>query len=210
MDALLCKSDFNATRNSSRGSSRNTCATRVRAASSRSGASSGRGRSDTSIHCTTSSNCKARERLAMAALHLRPQILYGAQLQLLYSAFRLPQALSNLPNASLLHKSLVYHLLLNLRKPPHQEEQLGAILDCPHLGSLQVGSGGPVRRIVRGRELPRRPFGVVDDSVRRNPQKPRHKWHAAPVITLQAGQRFVKHFRRDIFRGGSLSNAAAN
>jgi len=46
------------------------------------------------------------ERLAMAALHLRPQILYGAQLQLLYSAFRLPQALSNLSNASLLHKSL--------------------------------------------------------------------------------------------------------
>src|SRR5216684_7683728 len=146
MDALLCKSDFNAARNSSRGSSRNTCATRVREASSRSGVSSGRGRSDTSIHCTTSSTCNARERLAMAALHLRPQILYGAQLQLLYSAFRLPQPLSNLSNASLLHKSFVDHLLLNLRQPPHQPEQLGAILDCPHLGSLQVGSGGPVRR----------------------------------------------------------------
>src|SRR5258708_10999785 len=183
MDALLCKSDFKATRNSSRGRSRNACATRVREASSRSGVSSGCGRSDTSIHCTTSSNCKARERLAMAALHLRPQILYGAQLQLLYSAFRLPQALSNLSNASLLRKSLVDHLLLHLRKPPHQQEQLRAILDCPHLGSLQVGSGGPVRRIVRGKELARGAFGVINDRVRRNPQKPRHQWHAAPLIT---------------------------
>src|SRR5258708_16228929 len=153
MDALLCKSDFKATRNSSRGSSRNTCAARVREASSRSGASSGRGRSDTSIHCTTSSSCNARERLATTALHLRPQILYGAQLQLLYSAFRLPQALSNLSNASLLHKSLVHHLLLNLRKPPHQEEQLGAILDCPHLGGLHVGSVGMGGGSVLGREL---------------------------------------------------------
>src|SRR6266436_3758623 len=210
MDALLCKSDFNAARNSSPGSSRNTCATRVREASSRSGVSSGRGCSDTSIHCTTSSSCNARERLAMAALHLRPQILYGAQLQLLYGAFRLPQALSNLSNASLLHKSLVDHLLLNLRKPPHQPEQLGAILGCPHLGSLQVGSGGPVRRIVGGRELARGSFGMVDDAVRGNPQQPRHKWHAPPLVTRQAGQRPMKHFRCQIFRGRTLSHAARN
>jgi len=88
----------------------------------------------------------------MAALHLRPQILYGAQLQLLYSAFRLPQPLSNLSNASLLHKSARRPLA---SEPPEAAAPAGnnwaRILDCPHLGSLQVGSGGPVRRIVRGR-----------------------------------------------------------
>src|SRR5260370_26376489 len=210
MDALLCKSDFNATRNSSRGSSRNTCATRARDASSRSGDSSGRGGSDTSIHCTTSSSCKARERLATTALHLRPQILYGAQLQLLYSAFRFPQPLSNFPNTSLLHKSLQHHLLLNLRKPPNQPEQLGAIFDGAHFGSLQVERNGRLRRIVRGRELARRPLGMVDDTVRGNPQQPCREWHAAPFITRQTGQRFVKHFRCHILRSRPVPHAAGD
>src|SRR5712692_6932864 len=102
--------------------------------------------------CTTSSSCNARERLATATLHLRPQILHGAQLQLLYSAFCLPQPLRNLPDTPLFHKSLVHHLLLNLRKPPHQPEQLGAMLDGAQLGGLQIEIGGRLWRIVRGRE----------------------------------------------------------
>src|SRR3989475_13275798 len=123
MVALLCKSDMSVARNSWRGSSRNTCATRIRGARLRSGASSGRGRSDTSIACTTSSSCTARERLAMAALHLRPQMLHRAQLQLLDGPGSLPQPLRNLLYTPLFHKSLVHHPLLNLWKLPHQVEQ---------------------------------------------------------------------------------------
>src|SRR5260370_31883545 len=122
MDALLCKSDFNAARNSSRGRSRNSWATRISDVNSRSGAFAGRGRSDTSIACSTSSNCTARERLAIAALHLRPQILPRAQLQLLHSSFRLPKPLRNFPDASLFHESPVHDLLLKLGKPPYQPE----------------------------------------------------------------------------------------
>src|SRR6267143_6674262 len=172
MDALLCKSDFNAARNSSRGKSHNACATRTRGTRSRSGASSGRGRSDTSIACTTSSNCIARERLAMAALHLRPQILHRSQLQLLDGPFSFPQSLRDFPDASLLHKSLVHHLLLNLRKLPYQTEQLGAMLNGPQLGGLQGGLSGSLSWIVWGRELPRGAFGLIDDGVRRNSQEP--------------------------------------
>src|SRR6266436_1412819 len=134
-----CKSDLSAARNSLRGSSRNAWATRTSAVSSRSGAFSGRGCSDTSIACTASSSCTARERLAMAALHLRPQILHRAQLQLLDGPRRLPQPTRNLPDASLLHKSLVHHLLLNLRKLPHQPEQSRAILSGTQFGGLQAG-----------------------------------------------------------------------
>src|SRR5258708_11102533 len=110
MDPLLCKSDLSAARNSLRGSSRNACATRISGASSRSGASSGRGRSDTSIACTASSSCKARERLAMATLHARPQILHRAQLQLLDSSFRLAEPLGDFPDAPLLYESFEHDL----------------------------------------------------------------------------------------------------
>src|SRR6266480_1397965 len=152
MVALLCKSDLRVARNAWRGSSRNTCATRIRGARLRSGASSGRGRSDTSIACTTSSSCKARERLAIAALHLRPQILHRAQLQLLYSSFRLSKPLRNSLYASLFHESVEHHLLLNRRKLPHQPEQLGAMLNRAHLGGLHNGIVRRFRRIVWGRE----------------------------------------------------------
>src|SRR6266446_2131554 len=210
MDALLCKSDFSLARNSSRGRSRNTCATRVSEANSRSGAFSGRGCSDTSIACTTSSSCKARERLTMAALHLRPQILHRSQLQLLYSSFRLPQPQRNFLYAPLFHESLVHHLPLHRWKLPHQPEQLGAMLDGAHLGGLHTEIAGRLWRIVRGRELPRGAFGLIDKSIRRNSQQPRHKWHASPLITRQTGQRLVKHFRRHIFRCAPISRPAGH
>src|SRR5689334_12420968 len=113
--------------------------------------------------CTTSSSCKARERLATANLHLRSQILNRAQLQLLNRSFRLPQPLRNLPDTSLLHKSFEYHLLLNLWQQPHQPEQLGAMLDGAQLGSLQIETSGRLWRIVRGGELARDPLGVIND-----------------------------------------------
>src|SRR5438477_6731986 len=138
MDALLCKSDFNATRNSSRGRSRNSRATRTSEANCRSGAFSGRGCSDTSIACTTSSSCKARGRLGMAAPHLRPQILHRSQLQLFYSSFRLPEPLRNFLYASLFHESLEHHLLLNRRKLPHQPEQLRAMLYAASPRGLRI------------------------------------------------------------------------
>src|SRR2546430_9992855 len=71
-------------RNSSRGSSRNSCATRIRAARLRSGASSGRGRSDTSIACSTSSSCSARERLAIDRKSTR---LNSSHSQISYAVF---------------------------------------------------------------------------------------------------------------------------
>src|SRR5260370_1173955 len=150
MDPLLCKWDLSAARTSWRGSSRNAWATRTSAVSSRSGAFSGRGCSDTSIACTASSSCKARERLAMATLHLRPQILHCSQLQLLHSSFRLPNPLRDFLDASLFHESLVHDLLLNFGKLPHQPEQLRAMLDGAHPGVLQVERNGTFRGSVRG------------------------------------------------------------
>src|SRR5947209_2913834 len=194
IDALLCKSDFNAARNSSRGRSRNSRATRTSEANCRSGAFSGRGCSDTSIACTTSSSCKARGRLGMAALHLLPQILHRSQLQLFYSSFRLSKPPRNFLYASLFHESLEHHLLLNRRKLLYQPEQLRAMLDSTHLGGLHNRIVRRFLRIVRGRELPRGAFGVIDDGVRRNSQQPSCKWHSAPFITRQVGQRLVKHF----------------
>src|SRR2546430_12752445 len=136
MDALLCRSDFNAARTSARGRSRIPGPTRTSDANCRSGAFSGRGCSDTSIACTTSSSCKARGRLGMAAPHLRPQILHRSQLQLFYSSFRLPEPLRNFLYASLFHESLEHHLLLNRRKLLYQPEQLRAMLDSTHLEGL--------------------------------------------------------------------------
>src|SRR5207248_3043711 len=170
MDALLCKSDFNAARNSSRGRSRNSRAKRTSEANCRSGAFSGRGCSDTSTACTTSPSRKSTGRLGIAALHLLPQILHRAQLQLFYSSFRLPEPQRNLLYASLFHESLVHDLFLNGRKLPYQPEQLRAMVDSTHLGGLHNRIVRRFRRIVRGRGLPRGAFGVIDDGVRRNSQ----------------------------------------
>src|SRR5438876_9251398 len=210
IDALLCRSDFNAARNSSRGRSHNSRATRTSEANCRSGAFSGRGCSDTSIACTASSSCKARGRLGMAALHLRPQILHRAQLQLFYSSFRLPKPPRNFLYASLFHESLEHHLLLNRRKLPHQPEHLGAMLNRAHLGGLHNRIVRRFRRIVWGRELPRGAFGVIDDGVRRNSQQPSHKWNSPPFIIRQVGQRLVKHFRRHIFRACPVPHSACD
>src|SRR5260370_4026414 len=175
MVALLCKSDFSAARNSSRGRSRNTCATRAREANSRSVASSGRGRSDTSIACTTSSNCMARERLATATLHLRPQILHRAQLQLLDGSRCFTESLRYLPYAPLFHKSFVNHLLLNLRKLPYQPEQLGAIFDGAHLGGLQSGINGGIRRCGHRSEITPGALGSIADDGVADPHQPRRE-----------------------------------
>jgi hypothetical protein len=82
--------------------------------------------------------------------------------------------------------------------------------DGSHLGVLQVESSGRLWWIVWGRELPRRSFGVIDDGVRRNPQQPRRKWHASPLITPQVGQPFVEHVRGHIFRGRTVSHPACH
>src|SRR5260370_13445027 len=183
MIALLGKSDFNAARNSSRGRSRNTCATRAREASSRSGASSGRGRSDTSIACTTSSSCIARERLATATLHLRRQILQRAQLQLLNGSRCFTESMRYLPYAPLFHKSFVNHLLLNLRKLPYQPEQLGAIFDGAHLGGLQSGINGGLWRVVPSKGDPPGALGGIDERGCRHPEQPGRQPDTTPLTT---------------------------
>jgi len=89
MDALLCKSDFNAAR-TLRLEARAILVPRASGSQFAIRVSSGRGCSDQHpLHRFI--QLQRRERLAMAALHLRPQFCMGAQLQLLYSAFRLPR-----------------------------------------------------------------------------------------------------------------------
>src|SRR5260370_11711858 len=210
MIALLCKSDFKAARNSAVGNCRSSRATSSSDASSRSGTSSGRGRSDTSIACTTSSNCNARERLGMGTAHLRPQTLHRAQLQLLDGPRGLPQPYRNFPDASLLHEPLQNHLSLHLWKLPHQTKQPSAILDRPQLGRLQSGVGDRLRRIVRGRELPRGSFSPIDDGIRCDSQQPSRERHSAPLITRKVRQRFVKHLGRHIFRGCPVTHTPAS
>src|SRR6266852_1714749 len=114
MVVLLFKSDLSSARNSSLGRWRNSRATSASATRSRCGFSSGRGRSDTSMACTASSSCTARERLGMATPHLRPQALQRPQLQLLDRSLRLPEPFRDFPDAPLLDESLVHHAPLRL------------------------------------------------------------------------------------------------
>src|SRR5216684_1243634 len=208
MDPLLCKSDLSAARNSLRGSSRNACATRISGASSRSGASSGRGCSDTNMACTASSSCKARERLAMATLHLRSQILHRTQLQLLNGPRGLPQPRRNLPYTALLHKSLVHHPLLNLRKLAHQLEQLRTMLNGAQLRGLQLAASGSLSLIVAGWELTGGALRLVNDGIGGDAQKPRCKRDPAPFVARQIGERFVEHLGSKILRRGAIANPA--
>jgi hypothetical protein len=152
----------------------------------------------------------ARERLATATLHLRPQILHRAQLQLLDRPRSFAQPLRNIPDAPLLHEPLVYHLLLDLRKLRYQPKQLCSVLNRAQPGSLQTEIGGRLRRIIRSRNLPRGALGVIDDRIGGNPKQPSHKWNAAPFITFQVSQRFVKHLRRHIFCGRPIPHSASH
>jgi len=111
---------------------------------------------------------------------------------------------------SLLHKSLVHNLLLNLGKLPISRNSWARWLDGLHLGVLQVESSGRLWRIVRGRELSRRSFCAINDGVRRNPQQPRRKWHTSPLITRQVSQPFVEHLGGHILRRGPVSHPAGH
>ncbi len=58
--------------------------------------------------------------------------------------------------------------------------------------------------------FPRRPLEAIDDGIRRDSQQPGHEWNAAPFITLQIAERFVKHFRSQVFGGGAIVHATGD
>src|SRR5690242_10062334 len=96
----------------------------ARGARLRCGEGSGRGCRETRMPCTTSSSCSARGRLigrlGMATLHLRSEAHERAQLQLLDGSLTLAQALSNFPDAALVHKTFLNDAALRFREPLYQ------------------------------------------------------------------------------------------
>src|SRR5215472_16091436 len=165
MDALVCRLDLSAARNSCRASSRNSRAMAVRGARSRCGVFSGRGSRDTSIACTISSNCSPRGRLAMATPQLRSQTLERTQLQLLYGPFAFAQPLRDFPDASLVDEALVNDALLSFRKLAYQSEQPRTVFDGAH-----VEMHARIGEIVGHGMFASRSLRAIDDGVRCDPQ----------------------------------------
>src|SRR5215472_4834141 len=82
------------------------------------GVISGRGCSDTSMACTTSSTCSKSGRLGrclgMATSHLGSEALQRSQLQLLNRSFAFAEPLGDFPDTALIHKALVNDTALGL------------------------------------------------------------------------------------------------
>src|SRR5690242_7318683 len=125
--ALLCNSSFNLVLKLSAGKSRTSPA--IPASASNSGSPPPAGDSPASRDSIAPSNRSNSSCSGMAGLHLRAQVLEGAQLKLFHRSFAAPQGVGNLPYALLLHKPHVNHAELRLREPLHQLEQHSAALD---------------------------------------------------------------------------------
>src|SRR5205085_1204968 len=209
-DALLCRSDLSAARNSWRGKWRSSRTIAKSGPRSRCGAGSGRGCSDTSIACTTSSTCSASvrrlgRRLGMGTSHLRAKALERAQLQLLDGPFAFAQPLGDFAGASLVHEALVNNAALRFRKLPDKPEQARAMFD-----GANVEMHGRIGRIVRQGMFARPALRAINDGVCRDSQQPCCERRSAPLIVLQIGERFVKHFGGQVFGGCAVRHAASN
>src|SRR5215467_10844708 len=135
------------------------------------GAISGRGCSDTSMVCTTSSTCSKRGRLdgrlGMATSHLGSQALERTQLQLLNRSFAFAEPLGDRADAALVHKPLVNDTALGLGELVYEPKQPSAVLDGAHI-RMHARIGG----IVRHRIFASRAVEAIDNRIRRNSQQP--------------------------------------
>src|SRR5258708_33707153 len=146
-----------------------------------------------------------RERLGMAALHLRAQAFDRAELQLLDSSFAFAEPLGDFPDAALVDKALVNDAALRFRKLPNEAEQPRAVFD-----GADIEMHAKIRRVVRHRLFTKGALRTIDNGVGCNSQQPGHKRNAAPFVTLQIGQRFVKHFGGQVLGGGAVVHTAGD
>lgn len=141
----------------------------------------------------------------MANPQLRSEPLESAQLQLLDGSFAFAKPLGDFPDASLVHEALVNDAPLNLRKLAYQPEQPGTVFDGAYI-EMRARIGG----LVGHGMFARRSLRVIDDRIGSASQEPRPEGHSAPFVVLQIGERFVEHFRRQIFRGGAVAHATSD
>src|SRR3982751_621299 len=111
-------------------------------------------------------------RSGMSTLHLSPETLNRAKLQLFHGALAAAHFAGDLSNALLLHKAHVNHPELRLRKPVHQLEQHRVSLNLLRTRTILIE-----RRISRfsSGALP-----MVGNCPGGDPQQPGDKRHAAP------------------------------
>src|SRR5712672_1359406 len=125
----------------------------------------------------------------MATLHLRPQTLQSAELQLFHSALATGQLVRNFSNALLLDETLVDHPSLVVGKFFYEPKQASTMF-----GLLQIRLNARLRRISSADgDLASGALGLVRDGVGGNPDQPRGEGRASKFIASQVGQRFLEN-----------------
>src|SRR5438874_8721022 len=74
----------------------------------------------------------------------------------------------------------------------------------------QVRHKARVGRVIREGMFARRALRPISDSIGRNPQQPGHERNSAPFKTSQIRERFVEHFRSQIFGGSAVAHTAGD
>jgi hypothetical protein len=158
----------------------------------------------------------------MVTSHSCSQILQRAKLQLFNRAFTAPKFFGNLTHAFLLDKPALNHETLIWRQFFHQLRKHGGLFDLGIGGPRAKGGGiqqNPIRifSIVRGVVAvvehcvpPGEATVTIRQEIRCNSHQPRGKWKAAPFVSWQVAQCFVKDFGRQVFGVVALRYAAGD
>jgi hypothetical protein len=128
----------------------------------------------------------------MGTPHSRPQILQSAELKLFHGALSAPQFLCYFTRTFLLHKPLHDDAALIWRKTVDELEKHGALFNFVQAG--QVGCISPGVHVLFRHSLP-----PVDDRVGGHSVQPCREGSAAPLESLDVGQRLMKHLGGQIF-----------
>jgi hypothetical protein len=161
-----------------------------------------------SMASTARSSCWAGELLGMATLHLCAQGLERAKLKLFDGAFRLLQAISDFPDRALLDETLADDLTLNGGKAVYESEEARVEVDRFEIWGGRVWMRFGVLGIVRRRLLTRGAFVLIGKGVGGYAEEPGCEGSAAPFVTWEIGECFVKDLRGEVFSCGAVANAA--
>ena len=129
----------------------------------------------------------------MGTPHLRPQVLQGAKLKLLYSAFGSSELLRDVTYALLPDETLEDHPALVVRKLVHQTKQAGVIF-----GRCEIGLNADVDWILESGNFPSGAFRLIGHGISGDSHQPGCEGSAAPFIVPKICQRFVENVGRQV------------
>src|SRR5260370_27619312 len=137
----------------------------------------------------------------MATLHLRPQALQSAELQLFHRALATGEFLRNFPNAILLDETLINDSSLIVGKFLDQPKQASPMFDLLQIRwkvwFWRISSADGI--------LASGALGLIRDSVGGNPDQPGGEGRPSKFIAAQVGQRSLENVRSQVFRHSSIS-----